>query len=58
MDDGSTYTVKADEDKAGARVDRVLADALAQLSRSRIQALMAAGHVRDSHGAVLSEPSA
>lgn len=40
-----TYTVRIDEDKAGTRLDRVLADAIPELSRARIQALMAEGQV-------------
>ena len=42
----STYTVPVPEDKAGARLDRVLADALPALSRTRLKGLIAAGHVR------------
>ena len=41
----STYTVSVPEDKAGARLDKVLAEALPDLSRSRIQALLADGLV-------------
>lgn len=51
MTDGTTYTVKVGEDKAGRRLDRVLAEALPALSRSRIKALMALGRVRDGQGA-------
>jgi 23S rRNA pseudouridine1911/1915/1917 synthase len=40
-----SYTVVVPEDKAGARLDRVLADALPDLSRTRIKALIEAGHV-------------
>ncbi len=39
------YTVVVPEDKTGARLDRVLADALADLSRTRIKTLIEAGHV-------------
>ena len=42
----STYTVQVPEDKAGARLDRVLADALPSLSRTRLKGLIAGGHVR------------
>ncbi len=41
----STYTVPIDDDKAGLRLDRALADALPGLSRTRIQALIAAGRI-------------
>ncbi|MEK9752233.1 MAG: RluA family pseudouridine synthase [Rhodospirillaceae bacterium] len=58
MNDGSKYTVRADQDKAGGRVDRLLADAVAHLSRSRIQALMASGHVRGADGTALTDPAA
>ncbi len=40
-----TYTVKVAQDKAGVRLDRVLADAIGELSRARIQALIADGQV-------------
>ena len=42
----STYTVQVPEDKAGARLDRLLADALPALSRTRLKSLIAGGHVR------------
>ena len=42
----STYTVPVPEDKAGARLDRLLADALPALSRTRLKGLIAGGHVR------------
>ena len=48
MSKNTTYTVSIDRDKAGKRLDRVLADALPILSRSRIKVLMQNGHV--SHG--------
>lgn len=41
----TTYTVVADADKAGSRLDRLLADGLPALSRSRLQALITAGRV-------------
>ncbi len=53
-----TYTVAIPADKAGMRLDRALADQLAaaaaeapaHLSRTRVQALIAAGHVRNESG--------
>jgi 23S rRNA pseudouridine1911/1915/1917 synthase len=41
----STYTVTVSEDKAGMRLDRLLADAIPGLSRTRLQALIADGFV-------------
>ncbi len=40
-----TYTVTIGEDKAGVRLDRALSDELADLSRARLQALLAEGRV-------------
>ena len=52
----NTIAVQAGPDTAGGRVDRVLADAIGSLSRSRVKALMAEGQVsRD--GRPLSDPS-
>jgi 23S rRNA pseudouridine1911/1915/1917 synthase len=49
--------VAVDEGVAGGRVDKVLADLLPEMSRSRVQALIAQGHV--SHdGAPVSDASA
>jgi len=45
------------DDQAGERLDRVLADALADLSRSRLKALIEGGHARRD-GVVVSSPSA
>lgn len=49
-----TYTVTIPADKAGTRLDRALADALAaapaNLSRTRVQALIDEGHVRNEGG--------
>lgn len=50
------YTVAVAPDKAGLRVDRLLADALPALSRSRIRLLIAGGHVRLSDGEAVFEP--
>ncbi|MBL8660970.1 MAG: RluA family pseudouridine synthase [Rhodospirillales bacterium] len=41
----TTYNVTVAENKAGARLDRVLADALPELSRTRLQALIRDGCV-------------
>ena len=41
----STYTVPVPQDKAGARLDKVLAEALADLSRTRLKGLIQDGHV-------------
>src|SRR5262249_39710563 len=46
MTTDTTYTVPVPQHKAGARVDRVLADACPELSRTRIKALIEAGRVR------------
>ncbi len=48
-----TYTVPVPADKAGNRVDRLLAEALPDLSRARIQALIAEGRVCGSGGRVV-----
>jgi 23S rRNA pseudouridine1911/1915/1917 synthase len=58
MGEGTTYTVKVDQDKAGKRLDRLLADALPVLSRSRIKALMEGGHVMNANGAASTNPAA
>ena len=41
----TTYTVKVPQNKAGVRLDKLLADEVEGLSRSRIKALMDAGHI-------------
>lgn len=41
----STYTVIVSEDKAGMRLDRVLAEAIPVLSRTRLKALITDGYV-------------
>ncbi|MDA0676260.1 MAG: RluA family pseudouridine synthase [Proteobacteria bacterium] len=46
----TTYTVSVAPEKAGSRLDRVLADYLPQLSRTRLQALIGAGCVRALDG--------
>lgn len=57
MADGTTYSVTVDEDKAGERLDRVLADAIPALSRSRIKALLEAGQIRGDDDAVVTNPA-
>lgn len=53
----TTYTVSITPDKAGERLDRVLSDALPELSRTRIKALVEAGHVRTAGGAPAIDPA-
>jgi 23S rRNA pseudouridine1911/1915/1917 synthase len=54
----TTYTVNVTADKAGSRLDRLLADALPELSRTRLQALISEGLVElCGHGPV-RDPSA
>ncbi len=53
----STYTVPVPEDKAGTRLDRLLADALPTLSRSRLKALIKAGLVEAAGRGPLVEPA-
>lgn len=50
----TTYTVTVGENKAGARLDRVLAEALPELSRNRVQDLIRGGHVTAGGAAVRS----
>ena len=56
MSNDTTYTVHVDDDKAGDRLDKVLADALEGLSRARIQALIAKGKVHH-YGVVANNAS-
>lgn len=58
MSKATTYTVMAGQDKAGQRLDRVLAQAVPDLSRSRIQALMGQGMVIDKAGDAVVNPAA
>lgn len=51
-----TYSVPVAADKAGARLDRLLADALPALSRSRLKALIEAGHVA-ADGRAVDDPA-
>ena len=52
-----THTVIVEEAQAGGRLDRILADALPDLSRSRLKALIQEGNVRIDEAAALN-PSA
>jgi 23S rRNA pseudouridine1911/1915/1917 synthase len=53
----TTYTLTVDADKAGARLDRFLAAALPELSRSRLQALVASGNVASGCGRPVTDVS-
>ena len=57
MNKGTTYTVSIGEDKAGKRLDWVLADALPELSRSRIKALMEDGCIFAADGRPATNPA-
>jgi len=57
MRDDATETVTIGSDEAGLRLDRVLAAHLAQLSRSRLKALIIAGHVTVA-GRTIRDPAA
>ena len=50
------HTVRVGPDGNGVRLDKVLAEALPQLSRTRLQSLLAAGHVTLG-GETVTEPS-
>ncbi len=54
----STYTVLVPEDKAGARLDRFLADSLPDFSRTRLKGLIEDGHVDLVAGGPLTDPAA
>jgi 23S rRNA pseudouridine1911/1915/1917 synthase len=56
--DDEILTVALAEDAAGLRLDRALAEALPQLSRERVKALIKDGRVADANGAPLRDPSA
>lgn len=49
--------VTIDSERAGDRLDRVLADAFSDLSRSRLQALIRDGNVLTTDGRTVSDPS-
>ncbi len=53
----STYTVAVASDKAGARLDRLLAEAVPSISRTRIKALIEAGGVVASSGREIVDPA-
>ena len=53
----TTYTVSIDRDKVGKRLDRALADALPNLSRSRIKVLMEKGYVSRVDGGLVTDPA-
>lgn len=53
----TTYTVRVPEDKVGRRLDRLLAEALPELSRTRLKALIEAGYVALAGGAPLRDPA-
>ena len=57
MSSGTTYTVKVGKDEAGKRLDRVLADALPALSRTRIRSLMEEGRVTDAASRAATNPA-
>jgi 23S rRNA pseudouridine1911/1915/1917 synthase len=61
MTQGSRYTVPVPEHKAGARLDKLLAEALTDLSRTRLKALIETGSVtRERSGgpaAVVDDPA-
>ncbi|MFC1673657.1 RluA family pseudouridine synthase [Pseudomonadota bacterium] len=52
----TTYTVEVPENKSGVRLDKLLADALDGLSRSRIKGLMTEGNV-ECAGQAVTDPS-
>lgn len=52
-----TYTVQVSEDKAGQRLDRLLAGHLPDISRTRLQALIQNGDVREQGRGVECDPA-
>ncbi|MFO1129169.1 MAG: RluA family pseudouridine synthase [Rhodospirillales bacterium] len=52
-----TYTVVVAGDKARGRLDRLLADAVPALSRTRIKVLIESGRVVDQSGTVVADPA-
>ncbi|MBM3554296.1 MAG: RluA family pseudouridine synthase [Alphaproteobacteria bacterium] len=57
MNDELRREVRIGEDEAGFRLDKVLATRLPELSRARIQALIARGCLVDGRGAMVGEAS-
>ena len=57
MSKATTYTVTVPQDKARHRLDRVLADAIPALSRSRLKGLIEGGGVTREGDAAATEPS-
>ncbi len=55
--DPTTYTVPTPAGKAGTRLDRLLAETLPDLSRTRLQTLIGGGLVFLDGGAVVTDPS-
>ena len=53
----TTYTVRVPEDKAGTRLDRLLAETLPALSRTRVRALIECGAIGLADGAGLGDPN-
>lgn len=56
MKQDTTYTVHVPDDKAGCRLDRLLAEVLSDLSRTRLKALIEEGQV-ECGGKVIESPS-
>ena len=56
--DDDILTVALDKDAAGLRLDRVLTEALPNLSRERVKSLIKGGRVADASGTILWDPSA
>ncbi|WP_029625292.1 RluA family pseudouridine synthase [Sphingomonas sp. PAMC 26605] len=52
-----TIEARVSEKALGLRLDRALADALPEVSRERLKALIAGGAVSDPRGAIVSDPS-
>jgi len=57
LDEGEVLVVDMDEDRSDERIDKALGAALADLSRSRIQALIGAGRLT-FEGEAVTDPSA
>jgi 23S rRNA pseudouridine1911/1915/1917 synthase len=53
----STYTVQIAGDKAGLRLDKVLAEAVPEISRSRLKTLIEGGRVQERAGGSVCAPS-